>query len=71
MTVPATPVIKYTGTLTAMSNVALGTFAANESHDYKITLALPDGGVPATNTTGDNAFQGSSMTCQLDWTSVQ
>ena len=71
VTVPATPVIKYTGTLTAMSNVALGTFAANESHDYKITLTLPDGGVPTSNTTGDNAFQGSSMTCQLDWTSVQ
>ena len=71
VTVPATPVVKYTGTLSAMGNVALGTFAALESHDYKITLTFPDAGVPTTNTTGDNTFQGSSLTCQLDWTSVQ
>jgi spore coat-associated protein N len=71
VTVPATPVTKYTGALTAMTNVALGTFAALESHDYQVTLTFPDAGVPVSNTTGDNTFQGSSLTCQLDWTSVQ
>jgi spore coat-associated protein N len=71
VTVPATPVTKYTGTLSAMGSIALGTFAANDTHDYSVTLALPDAGVPASNTTGDNTFQGSSLTCQLDWTSVQ
>ena len=71
VTVPASPVTKYTGTLSAMGNVALGTFAANESHDYQITLAFPDGSTPADNTHGDNAFQGSSISFELDWTSVQ
>ena len=71
VTVPATPVNKYSGTLSAMGNVALGTFAASESHDYQITLTFPNGAVPTSNTTGDNAFQGSSLSFQLDWTSVQ
>jgi hypothetical protein len=71
VTVPATPVSKYSGLLSAMGSVGLGTFAAGVSHDYQITLTFPDGGTPASNTTGDNAFQGSSLTFQLDWTSVQ
>lgn len=71
VTVPATPVNKYNGTLSAMANVALGTFAANESHDYQITLTFPNGAVPTANNTGDNTFQNASLTFQLDWTSVQ
>jgi hypothetical protein len=71
ITVPANPVNKYNNTLSGFSNVALGTLAANASATYQITLSFPDGGVPASNTTGDNAFQGSSLTFQLDWTSVQ
>ena len=71
VTVPASPVNKYNNTLSGFSNVALGTLAANASATYQITLSFPDGGVPASNTTGDNAFQGSSLTFQLDWTSVQ
>ena len=71
ITVPATPVSKYSGLLSAMGSISLGTFAAAVSHDYQITLTFPDGGTPASNTTGDNAFQGSSLTFQLDWTSVQ
>jgi hypothetical protein len=51
--------------------LALETFAPGESHTYTFTVTFPDGGTPESNSTGDNAYQGSSTTVEFDWTAVQ
>lgn len=51
--------------------LALGTYAPNDSHTYTFTVTFPDGGVPGSNSTGDNAYQGSSTTVEFNWTAVQ
>jgi hypothetical protein len=57
-----------TGTVT-IGNV--GTIAANGSNTYTFTVTFPDNSTPASDTTGDNAYQGSSTTVEFDWTAVQ
>ena len=61
----------YNGNLKDFTSKALGTFAPNDTHTYTFTITFPDGGVPGGNTTGDNAYQGSSTTAEFDWTAVQ
>ena len=68
----------YTGPINAVGTVQLpNTFLpsvfpwpAAAAHTYTFTVTFPDGGTPATATTGDNAYKGSSMTMQFDWTAV-
>jgi spore coat-associated protein N len=64
----------YSGTIAAMgtSAYAAGTIApgAGNSHTYQWTVLFPDGGKPAGPTTGDNAFQGSSVNVRYDWEMV-
>ena len=57
----------YAGPPAGLGDLALGRFAPGEQREYTFTLTLPDGGVPATATTGDNRFQGSSLTLGLRW----
>lgn len=64
------PTTVYSGKLDVMGNQALGSFAVSEARTYKFTVTFPDGGAPGSDTTGDNAYQGSSMSVQYDWTSV-
>jgi len=71
VTAPGAPVVKYTGLLKDMPSTLLGTLAAGGSSTYEFTVTFPDGGEPSSNTTGDNRYQGSSLTVQFDWTSVQ
>jgi len=40
------------------------------AHTYTFTVTFPDAGTPGSATTGDNAYKGSSMTIQFDWTAV-
>lgn len=61
----------YNGNLKDFSSNALGTYAPNDTHTYTFTVTFPDGGTPGSNTTGDNAYQGSSTTVQFTWTAVQ
>jgi spore coat-associated protein N len=61
----------YNGNLKDFASKTLGTFAPNESHTYTFTVTFPDGSTPGGNTTGDNAYQGSSTTVEFDWTAVQ
>jgi spore coat-associated protein N len=62
----------WTGKLgAAMAPLSLGAWAAGVTHTYTFTVEFPDGGTPASNTSGDNAYKGSSVTAQFDWTAVQ
>lgn len=70
VTVPASPVAVYSGKLSAMPTQALGTFTAGQAKTFRFTATFPDGGVPASATTGDNAFKLSKTSVQFDWRSV-
>jgi spore coat-associated protein N len=61
----------YNGNLKDFTSKLLGTYASNDTHTYTFTITFPDGGLPGGNTTGDNAYQGSSTTVEFDWTAVQ
>jgi spore coat-associated protein N len=62
----------WTGTLgAAMGTVSLGTWNAGAVHTYDFSVNFPDGGTPASNTTEDNAYKGSTITARFDWTAVQ
>lgn len=60
----------HDGTLAGLSTVDLGIFARAESRTYTFTVTLPSGGVPASATSGDNAFQGSASSVKLSWSGV-
>ena len=56
--------VKYTGTLTAMtSNVALGTFAANEKHRYQFAATF--------DSSAGNVYQGANSQATFTWNAVQ
>ena len=50
---------KYSGTISAMGTVALGTFAANEKHRYEFTVTF--------NASANNNYQGDTSSVQFDW----
>jgi hypothetical protein len=54
-------------TVNQASNFALGTLTGNETRTYRVTATFPDGGIPPTAFTGDNALQGSSVELALQW----
>lgn len=70
----ATPI--YNGPIKSVGTIALpssGTpttlpWAVNEAHTYTFTVTFPDGLTPPSATTGDNAFKGSAMSIEFDWT---
>ena len=49
------------------SRFALGTLAGRETRTYRVTATFPDGGIPPTAFTGDNALQGASVELALQW----
>jgi hypothetical protein len=67
----ASPTEIYSGKLGAMGTIALGSYAVDETHRYRFTVTFPDGGVPPSPTTGDNAYKDASTSVQFDWESVQ
>jgi len=50
---------RYSGTISAMGSVALGTFAAAEKHRYEFTVTF--------DASATNAYQGDSSSVQFDW----
>jgi hypothetical protein len=64
VTNPGSPVSVYSGTIPAMAPVSLGSLSAGASRDYSFRVVFPDTGA------GDNAYQGSSMSVQFDWTAT-
>jgi hypothetical protein len=64
----ATPVVLHVGQLAAIPELALGSpFEPNENRTYRFTASFPDGGQPASVTSGDNAYKGSSASVEFDW----
>ena len=47
--------------------MSLGELSGQETRTYRVTASFPDGGVPATAFTGDNALQGASVELALEW----
>ncbi len=70
VTKEASPVTVYSGKVGAMGAQSLGKFNAAEARTYKFTITFPDGGTPASATTGDNAYKGSSMSVGYQWDAV-
>jgi hypothetical protein len=59
------PVTVYSGKIDALTPLALGTLAAAASRVYEFRASFPDAGAGA-----ENAFQGSAVSVQFDWTAV-
>jgi hypothetical protein len=59
------PVTVYSGKIDALTTVTLGTLAAGASRVYEFRVSFPDTGAGA-----ENAFQGSAVSVQFDWTAV-
>ena len=55
----------YSGKLNAFGQRPLGTWQPGQSRNYRFTATLPDTGMPSSTTTGDNLFNGSSTSVQL------
>lgn len=66
----SSPVSVYSGKVGAMGAQSLGKFAAGEARTYKFAVTFPDGGTPASSTTGDNAYKGSAMSVGFQWDAV-
>lgn len=54
----------YTGSLSGMGSITLGTFAPTAKHRYAFVVTFPDGGTGGA----DNAFQGTSTTVDYTFT---
>jgi spore coat-associated protein N len=67
----ATSTTLYLGKLATMGQIRLGEFRKRTSRSYRFTVTLPDGGPPPSPTTGDNAYQGSSMRVDYVWTATK
>jgi hypothetical protein len=63
----SSPVTVYSGTVGSMPAQSLGSFAAAAARTYKFTVTMPNNGTPGSTTTGDNAYQGSSLTVDYSW----
>ena len=57
----------YDGPFASMPKQSLGSWSAGEEHTYRFTVTFPNGGKPPSETTGDNAYQGSSTSITYTW----
>jgi hypothetical protein len=62
------PATVRAGGLVLSTPVSLGTLRPQEARTYRFTASLPDGGVPAGADSGDNRYQGASVSVRYDWT---
>jgi spore coat-associated protein N len=60
------PVAVYSGTVSGMGTVALGTYAAGATHRYSFVVTFPDGGANGA----DNVYQAASTTVTYTWTAT-
>jgi hypothetical protein len=65
--ITGSPTTIYDGSAAGMGTIPLGSFAPGSSHTYRFTGSLPDHGLAGSNTSGDNAARGASMSIQYDW----
>lgn len=57
----------YDGPLIQMPRVGLGNVPAGAVRRYRISINFPDGGLPPSPTSGDNALQGAGAEVSFDW----
>jgi hypothetical protein len=60
----------YDGRFNAMPGKDLGSWPAGEAHEYEFTVTFPEGGVPSSATTGDNAYKDSSTKIDFTWSAT-
>jgi hypothetical protein len=65
ITNPGSPVTVYSGKIDDLTPVGLGTLAASASRVYEFRVSFPDAGTGA-----ENAYQGSGISVEFDWTAV-
>lgn len=59
--------VLYRGGLDALGTIDLGRLTPIAKRTFRIAVAWPDGGAPASATQGDNAYQGGRTTFSLLW----
>jgi hypothetical protein len=64
----ANPRSVFKGDFREGQSIDLGSLGARSSRRFRFVVEFPDGGVPPSATTGDNAFMGSSMEVDFTWT---
>jgi spore coat-associated protein N len=64
-TIPASPVVVYSGKVSSLGVISLGTYAAGEAGTYDFTVSFPNGAAGA-----ENAYQGATLSVTLDWDAV-
>jgi hypothetical protein len=60
----------YSGKLGNMPTIDAGSLAKGDSKSYKFTVTFPDGGVPSSDSSGDNVFQNQSVTVDYNWHAI-
>lgn len=58
----------YSGGLTSMPELQLGTLAPGDSRTYRFTVAMLDGGAPASPFVDDNVYQRANTGIGYQWT---
>lgn len=58
--------IRPASTLASTGTIPLGAVPPRRSRSWTVALVFPDGGVPASARSGDNAFQGSAVDARLE-----
>jgi hypothetical protein len=61
----------FAGKLGLLSSQSIGAIGPGSSRTFRFRAALPDNGIPAGPTSGDNAFKGSKLTMSYAWTATQ
>jgi hypothetical protein len=61
----------YAGPMSALGERDLGRIEPGAARSFRFTATLPDGGQPPGPTTGDNAYQGASVTSTYVWTATE
>jgi hypothetical protein len=62
--------VTYLGALSHMNTRSLGRWAAGTSRTYTVRVWMRRGGIPPSNMSGDNLFQGSTARFGLLWTAT-
>jgi spore coat-associated protein N len=60
----------YSGTIGSMPAVSAGSLAKGASKSYKFTVSFPDGGVPSSDSTGDNVYQSQTVSVDYAWKAI-
>jgi hypothetical protein len=67
VTDPSDPELVFDEEADKLGNLPLGIFEPGEERTYRVQATLPDGGLPASATVGDNRFQGATLSLGLQW----